>query len=88
MSIIFGIRAAADQHIEERHLRDLARATERYAPDGTFVAATAKVGMGYQPYYTHERSKLETQPVIDTGGSMLCFDGRLTITRNCRRLLA
>ena len=77
MSIIFGIRAAADQQIEERHLRDLARATERYAPDGTFVAATANVGMGYQPYYTHERSKLETRPVIDTVGSMLCFDGRL-----------
>ena len=69
MSIIFGIRAAADQHIEERHLRDLARATERYAPDGTFVAATANVGMGYQPY-SHPRALQARNSTCDRHGRL------------------
>jgi asparagine synthase (glutamine-hydrolysing) len=77
MSIIFGIRAAEDEHVEERHLRDLAQATERYAPDGTFVLTRANVGMGFQPYQTHERSKLEGLPHTDERGAMLSFDGRL-----------
>jgi asparagine synthase (glutamine-hydrolysing) len=77
MSIIFGIRAADEQQVEERHLRELARATERYAPDGTFVAAKANVGMGFQPFHSHERSRLEAQPATDGRDATLCFDGRL-----------
>ena len=77
MSIIFGTRAPAGQQVNDRHVRDLAKATERYAVDGTILAVRANVGMGFQPYYTHARSQLETQILIGEQGSMLSFDGRL-----------
>lgn len=87
MSIIFGIQAAAEQRVAEGKLRELARATERFAPDGTYVIARANVGMGYQPYYTHERSHLETQPTVDELGSLICFDGRLDNHQELRSTL-
>jgi asparagine synthase (glutamine-hydrolysing) len=77
MSIIFGVRAPDNASVEASYLKILAHATERYAPDGTFVKAGVSVGMGFQPYHTHERSKLETQPAINGRGNMLAFDGRL-----------
>ncbi len=77
MSIIFGIRAMDEQFVEEDHLRRLASATDRWAPDGTFVQAKTNIGMGFQPYYTHERSKLERLPLVSAQGDMLCLDGRL-----------
>jgi asparagine synthase (glutamine-hydrolysing) len=33
--------------------------------------------MGFQPFYTHERSKLDAQPAMTARGNMLSFDGRL-----------
>jgi asparagine synthase (glutamine-hydrolysing) len=77
MSIIFGTRQAEGQHVEEKQLLALAHATDRYAPDGTFVQAEGRVGMGFQPYHTHQRSYLESQPAIDGRGNMLTLDGRL-----------
>jgi asparagine synthase (glutamine-hydrolysing) len=77
MSIIFGIRKAEGQAVEERQLLHLAHATDRYAPDGTFVHANGRVGMGFQPYHTHQRSNIESQPVVDGRGDVLVMDGRL-----------
>lgn len=76
MSIIFGIRAEG-QCVTEGQLSGLAQATGRYALDGTFVRVTTDVGMGFQAYYTHERSHLGAQPLVDERSNMLCFDGRL-----------
>jgi len=33
--------------------------------------------MGFQPYHTHQRSRLESQPKTDVNGVMVTFDGRL-----------
>lgn len=82
MSILFGVRAAEGESVAEGELRKLAQATIRYAPEGTSVLTRGSIGMGFQPYYTHERSKLETQPVTVARGDMLSgnilsFDGRL-----------
>jgi asparagine synthase (glutamine-hydrolysing) len=33
--------------------------------------------MGFQPYHTHLRSKLELAPATDDGGNLLALDGRL-----------
>lgn len=77
MSILFGVRAAEGESVAEGELRKLAQATSRYAPEGTSVVTRGSIGMGFQPYYTHERSKLETQPVIAARGDILSFDGRL-----------
>jgi asparagine synthase (glutamine-hydrolysing) len=87
MSIIFGVRAAEGSSLEERRLLQLAEATTRYAPDGTFVRAKGRIGMGFQPYLTHQRSRLESQPYVDEFGNMVTFDGRLDNHRELRELL-
>jgi asparagine synthase (glutamine-hydrolysing) len=77
MSIIFGIRAAEGGKVEEPRLVNLGRATNRFALDGTFALCRGRVGMGFQPYHTHQRSCLESQPLVDDRGNMLTLDGRL-----------
>jgi asparagine synthase (glutamine-hydrolysing) len=87
MSIIFGIRGAEGNNVEERRLLQMAKATTRYALDGIFVGTKGRIGMGFQPYLTHERSHLESQPFIDACGNMVTFDGRLDNHRELRQLL-
>jgi asparagine synthase (glutamine-hydrolysing) len=77
MSIIFGVVKAAGQVVEKRDLLNLAQSTQRYAPDGTFVHAQGHIGMGFQPYHTHQRSNLEVLPLVDERGNVVSFDGRL-----------
>jgi len=77
MSIIFGIRGAAEQSIEESLLQELSGATNHYAPDGTSFVVKENVGMGFQPFYTHERSRLDLEPAVDVHGNMLALDGRI-----------
>lgn len=77
MSIIFGTRKTPEAIITRQEMLYLARATERYAPDGTSIATHGHIGMGFQPYHTHERSNLESQPVKDALGNMLSLDGRI-----------
>lgn len=77
MSIIFGVRKPKGEMVAERLLQDLAQTTASWASDGTFVYARANVGMGFQPYHTHQRSELESQPVINELGDMITLDGRL-----------
>jgi asparagine synthase (glutamine-hydrolysing) len=87
MSIIVGIRKPSGALVSNEEVLHLAVATERYAADGTWVAAHGRVGMGFQPYHTHERSKLESQPLIDAQGNMLSFDGRIDNHVELRNLL-
>ncbi|MGD0941451.1 MAG: asparagine synthase-related protein [Terracidiphilus sp.] len=77
MSTIFGIRKPAGATVSERELLHLAEATKRFSPDGSSIQASGRVGMGFQPYYTHVRSRLEIRPVADDLGNLLSFDGRL-----------
>lgn len=87
MSVIFGIRARDGRPIAHQELNRLACATERYAPDGTSIYASGEIGMGFQTYHTHQRSHLESQPLLDERGSMLAFDGRLDNYRELCGLL-
>jgi asparagine synthase (glutamine-hydrolysing) len=77
MSSIFGIRRPSGAAATESELLRLAEATARFAFDGLSVKAVGRVGMGFQPYYTHARSTLETAPACDSYGNLLTFDGRL-----------
>jgi asparagine synthase (glutamine-hydrolysing) len=77
MSIIFGLSKPAGQMVEQDELTVLASPTLAYAPDGTAVRSNGRIGMGFQPYHTHELSRLELQPLTDYRGNMLVFDGRL-----------
>jgi asparagine synthase (glutamine-hydrolysing) len=77
MSTIFGIRKLVGAIVSERELLHLAQATEHFAPEGSSVQASGRIGVGFQPYYTHARSTLESAPVSDDLGNLLSFDGRL-----------
>jgi asparagine synthase (glutamine-hydrolysing) len=77
MSIIFGILKADGDSAVEPELRQLGIATKRHALDGTFVKACGRVGMCFQPYLTHQRLGLESQPLGDVMGNLITFDGRL-----------
>jgi asparagine synthase (glutamine-hydrolysing) len=68
-------------------MEQLAKSTLPYAEDGTYVSAKGCAGMGFQPYYTHERSGRGSQPLTDTNENMLCFDGRLDNHAELRKAL-
>jgi asparagine synthase (glutamine-hydrolysing) len=77
MSIIFGFRKPLGATATEPELLHLAEATSRFALDGLSVKTSGRVGMGFQPYYTHARSTLDQEPAFDKYGNLLTFDGRL-----------
>ena len=77
MSILLGICQPEGHTVEEQQLIELARGTDRYASDGTFTRADGRIGMGFQPYHTHLRSSLDSQPAVDGHGNMLTLDGRI-----------
>ena len=77
MSVIFGVHTDTRQSLEEGELARLASATERYAHDGCFFKLISPIAMGCQPYYTHERSRLEAESIVEYEGTFLTFDGRL-----------
>ena len=87
MSIIFGIRRSIGPDVDRGELLTIASATHRYASDGTLVRASHSVGMGFQPYPTHERSQLESQPAADCFGNLLVLDGRLDNHAELKRIL-
>lgn len=77
MSFIFGCVKDVEARVEEFELRSLGAATQRYATGLGSVVAIARVGMGLQPYYSHQRSWLDAHPVADANGHLLSVDGRL-----------
>jgi asparagine synthase (glutamine-hydrolysing) len=87
MSILFGVCQIEDHTVVDRQLTDLAQPTNRYALDGTFVRANGRIGMGFQPYRSHQRSGLESQPLVDARGNMLTLDGRIDNYKELCRLL-
>src|SRR5258708_5981049 len=77
MSIQFGVWQPSSPTIDERQMLALGQLSARHAPDGTFVACRRNVGMGLQPFITHERSKLELRPTVFADGCMVTLDGRI-----------
>lgn len=77
MSIIFGTTESRSRVSSTGILLKLAKATRAWASDGTFTRTCESISMGFQPYYSHVRSHLETGPVGDELGNMVVFDGRL-----------
>ncbi len=77
MSVIFGIYRSNGIELHERELTDLAVSTEKYASEGTRILVRGPVGMGFQPYRTHDRSTLEAEVATDQCGNMLVLDGRI-----------
>jgi asparagine synthase (glutamine-hydrolysing) len=87
MSIIFGVYKPKSASVETEEMQLLASATAMHATDGSYLAVSGRMGMGFQPYHTHIRSKLETGPMTDAHGNMVDFDGRLDNWEDLRRSL-
>lgn len=85
MSILFGTLKERGGLVTEAELRQLSRATERYATGLTVVYTSGRLGMAFQPYVSHERSVREAGSCVDLHGNALSFDGRLD---NYRELAA
>lgn len=82
MSIQFGILYPERQPAGISELETIAGATSRYAEDGCEVRVRGRVGMGFQPFHTHSRSVLGSQPLVATCGDMLTLDGRIDSYRD------
>jgi asparagine synthase (glutamine-hydrolysing) len=82
MNIIFGIWRPQGPPVTRKELESMAVHTRRFAPDGEWYRITPEIGYGVQAQYTHERSRLESQPASDAAGNVLVFDGRLDNYRN------
>jgi asparagine synthase (glutamine-hydrolysing) len=77
MSILFGVRQQEGIYVRKDELLALSNATHRWACDGTSIANSRHVGMGFQPYYTHERALFDCQPLLNEVGDMVTLDGQL-----------
>jgi asparagine synthase (glutamine-hydrolysing) len=78
MSILFGfLNNERDAIASESELQQLAYFTERYATEPADIYVTGRLGMGFQPYVSHERAAMDTGPRLDAYGNVLSFDGRL-----------
>ena len=77
MSIIFGILKEPGARAAESEVLDLAFATDRYATGACAVYSDGRLAMGLQPYFSHQRSMMESRPANDGEGNILGFDGRL-----------
>jgi asparagine synthase (glutamine-hydrolysing) len=88
MSIIFGIRRGTHESATETELLEMSSATARYAPDGTHVQVSGRVGMGSQPFNTHSRSRFSSTPIQDDSGNTLVLDGRLDNFLDLQRALS
>jgi asparagine synthase (glutamine-hydrolysing) len=87
MSILFGLLHSDGRSIDEGQLAAFGHATRCYATGETHVQLSGGIGMGFQPHHTHERSQLESGPVIGLHGHMIAFDGRLDNYAELSRLL-
>ena len=87
MSIIFGLLKEEGAMVSEQDVRQLALQTQRFATGAAAVYANGRLGIGFQPYVSHERSKMDTGPVVDSAHGALCFDGRLDNYKELAKVL-
>jgi asparagine synthase (glutamine-hydrolysing) len=87
MSILLGVLEERGALASEQELKRLSRATERYATKQSAFSVYGRLGMCYQPYVSHERSKMETGARRDICGNVVCFGGRLDNFRELAEML-
>jgi len=87
MSVIFGLIYSDGRPVDEAQVGALGDVTHPFAAGETLVRCHSGIGMGLQPYQTHERSRLETGPAIGRHGNTIVLDGRLDNHAELSRLL-
>src|SRR6185437_1248277 len=85
MSILWGIRKEPGATVRDAELLDLAVHTQLYATGEPAVLTRGRVGLGLQLYRSHSRSAMDSSPVSNDRGNIVCFGGRLD---NFRELLS
>jgi asparagine synthase (glutamine-hydrolysing) len=87
MSIIFGLLKEPGTTVVASELEEMGATTGRYATGVNSTYRMGRLGMGLQPYISHERSAMETGPSTDAHRLVLSFDGRLDNYRELAQLL-
>lgn len=87
MSIIYGVLLPAGRVVQKSRLIQLGGATAHQAPDGISFQIHERIGMSFQAYHTHARSKFGVQPETDPRGNMLTLDGRIDNYRELSQAL-
>jgi asparagine synthase (glutamine-hydrolysing) len=87
MSVLFGLLHLDGRPIDEGRLAALGQSTQRFAKCEAQVRSSDGIGMGLQPWHTHERTHLDSGPATGTHGHMVAFDGRLDNHVELSRLL-
>jgi asparagine synthase (glutamine-hydrolysing) len=77
MSIIFGFLRERSHAVQDREMSCVAATTAAYATERGHTYIKRNLGMALQPYFSHERSRLEVGPIVGPQGSVITFDGRL-----------
>jgi asparagine synthase (glutamine-hydrolysing) len=87
MSVIFGLIHSDGRPVDQTRLSALGDITHPFTAGETLVRCHDGIGMGFQPYQTHERSRLETGPTVGLHGNTIVLDGRLDNHAELSRLL-
>ena len=77
MSIILGLLKERGALVREPELGCLSAATKRYSTGPEALYASGGLGMVFQPYESHARSRMDDRPAVDRQGNAISFDGRL-----------
>ena len=77
MSAIAGIYNFAGKPIDEPTVRRIGTSLIRLGPDGVHYWTSGSIGMVYGSFHTNVESRLETPPLVATGGQVLSWNGRL-----------
>src|SRR5579883_719434 len=77
MCILLGILEDPGELASEPELRALSLITERYATGAAAFYVDGRLGMGLQPYLTHQRSGMDSAVRADGFGNVVSLDGRL-----------
>jgi len=87
MSILLGLLKERGAEVTLEELQRLSHPTERYATERSVFYTNGRLGLCFQPYLSHERSKMETGSRMDVSGNVMSFDGRLDNFRELAEML-
>jgi asparagine synthase (glutamine-hydrolysing) len=87
MGILFGILKERGAIVSDRELQSLSFGTERYSTGEGVFSTSGRLGMGFQPYVSHDRSKMESGLCVDIYKNVVSFDGRLDNYRELADML-
>lgn len=77
MSAIVGVLRERGAEVTEAEVQRLLLPTAPYAVEASAAYCRNRLGMGFQPFSTHERAILDVGPVADSYRNVISFDGRL-----------